>query len=165
MNWGGGCSGGGLWCVCVRVHVAMLQQAQGAVLHVLGIHWRLRRLWWTEFGQNSMFSQVCGGFFFQKLQPYHTIPYKDIRTSMGSTRRVLHDGANVVFVTRINQRFSSSSILHPSFFGASQAPKNAVAQGKRYCKTYLFNVYVENSLKLYVCKAYNLIIRRFFIYI
>ena len=69
---------------------------------------------------------MCGGGGF------FTKSYKDIRTSMGSTRCVLHDGANGVFVMRINQRFSSGIILY--FFQKKKAQpskkkKNRVAKG------------------------------------
>ena len=58
-------------------------QAQGAVLRVLGIYWRLSRLWLTEFGQKGMFYQVCGRFFFQKLQGH---PHIDGQLLMGAAR-------------------------------------------------------------------------------
>ena len=56
-------------------------QAQGAVLRVLGIYWRLSRLWLTAFGQKGMFYQVCGRFFFQKLQGH---PHIDGQLLMGA---------------------------------------------------------------------------------
>ena len=56
-------------------------QAQGAVLRVLGIYWRLSRLWLTEYGQKGMFYQVCGRFFFQKLQGH---PHIDGQLLMGA---------------------------------------------------------------------------------